>query len=430
MPLTSAIKDLADRPDCDLFPLVSEGIGHITAHIERLHESAQYLADAGDHTSTAILETFAVEEAAKVLILLDLVRCPRSKGPERQRVLGRWHSHLWKGLYSEMCYLGMTHHHFSDVEEFIERESALFYLDGPIGVDWIFPNEILNRREGSMYVDYVRDVTQGKDELQWWSTPTAYEQKSSDSPCLHLVSALVQLGVTTVQGLEIVADVWRTFDPEPHTSMRERFSFTNKMLLEMQARGVTEVKKSDTSLVNHLSRWPFPLWSLDQPNQNARLGRRLLHDIRQERKDRLKLIRKIERVREPAVMISETKVHELHEAYAAYDDDRRKHEDKYAFHTPGGLRLVSAVEAVTTYDEQSTVYRDLMRVWSALSKDERIELAALAIFTRGQVADWASSYEDAKRVVTDNDQDYEMHLCGASSLKGLLRYQTEPPRRI
>ena len=36
-----------------------------------------------------------------------------------------------------MCDEGLAHGNFGEVEGFIERESAYFYLDGPIGIDWV-----------------------------------------------------------------------------------------------------------------------------------------------------------------------------------------------------------------------------------------------------------------------------------------------------
>ncbi len=116
MASTSAIKELAGSSDKDLFPLVSEGVEHIVTNIARLHDAASSLADAGDHASAAILGRIATEEAAKVLILLDAVRCPPSKKEERERTLACWNSHLWKGLYSEVCDEGLAHRDFSDVE--------------------------------------------------------------------------------------------------------------------------------------------------------------------------------------------------------------------------------------------------------------------------------------------------------------------------
>ena len=79
MASNSAIKGLAGSSDENLFATISEGIECLVENCTRLHGSASSLADRGDHTSAAILGSIATEEAAKVLILLDAVRCPPAK---------------------------------------------------------------------------------------------------------------------------------------------------------------------------------------------------------------------------------------------------------------------------------------------------------------------------------------------------------------
>ena len=323
-------------------------------------------------------------EAAKVLILLDTVRCPPSKGEERWRTLARWNSHLWKGLYARMCDDGLAHSDFGDVQDFIERESAHFFLDGPTRADWVFPNGILAEREGRMYVDFVRDVTPAEDGApQWWSTPSTYEYYSP-AGCLYLVDVLAHLGAASVEVLEAVADVWRDFEPPPRTSREELRSLIGETLRELEARGVARVRAADARLIDTVHRWPFPLWSLAPAPQHGNQAQQL-RDIRQERDGRLQEIRARERVREPPIRISEDRVDELHKAYVAYDDDRRRHEAMFTRHLPGGLRIIPA--AIPGYDVQSGPHRALARLWRELSEDERVSLAALAIFSRGSIAD-------------------------------------------
>ena len=299
MASTSAIKELADRQDKHLFPAISEGVGHLVTNIERLHEAASRLADADDHTRAAILGSVANEEAAKVLTLLDVVRCPLSRKEERRRTLSWWSSHVWKGLYAKVCDRGLDLRDFGDLQAFIERESAYSYLDGPTGADWIFPNSIPAEREGRMYVDFVCGVTQGRGESPWWSTPSTYEYYSP-ADCLYLVAGLAHVGVTSVEGLEAVAEVWRDFEPEARTSREELRSLIDKTLLEVEAKGITEVRATDISLIDSLRRWPFPLWPLAPP-ANTRAATRHPQPIRArvllQRPGRLSQIAKAEQQR-------------------------------------------------------------------------------------------------------------------------------------
>ena len=426
MTSTSAIKELAGRSDKRLLPAISEGVGHLVTNIERLHDAAIRLAEADDHTSAAILGSIANEEAAKVLILLDAVRCPLSRAEERRRTLSWWSSHLWKGLYAKVCDRGLDHRDFGDLQAFIERESAYFYLDGPTGADWIFPNSIPAEREGRMYVDLVRGVTQGKSEPPWWSTPST-SGYYSPADCLYLVAALAHVGVTSVEGLQVVAEVWRDFEPQARTSREELRSLIDKTLLEVETRGITEAGATDTRVIDTLRQWPFPLWAFAQPAQEESTRTEQLQDIHRERRTQLKAIRETERVREPLIKISPARVNELHDAYVAYTHDRSRYESKFAARQPGGLTVIHP--AIPGYDEEhSAPYQTLKRLWRELSEDEQLSLVALAIFTRGEVANWAYSYSQAERVVVHNDERYQIHL-GDDWLPGLRRYQAKPPQR-
>jgi len=426
MTFPSAIKELAGRSDKQLLPAISEGVGHLVTNVEQLYESARRLADAEDHTSADILGSVANEEAAKVLILLDAVRCPLSRADERRRTLSWWSSHLWKGLYAKVCDRGLDHRDFGDVQAFIERESAYFYLDGPTGVDWIFPNSIPAEREGRMYVDFVRGVTQGKGESPWWSTPSDYDYYSP-ADCLYLVAALAHVGVTSAEGLKVVAEVWRDFEPQARTSREELRSLIDKTLLEVEARGITEAGAADTGVIETLRQWPFPLWPLAQPAQAGSARKQQRQDVQREREIQLEALRRRERVREPLIRISEAKVNELHDAYMAYFHDRSRYESKFAVRQPGGPSIIRP--ATPGYDEEhSTSYQTLKKLWQELSKDEQLSLVALAIFTRGEVANWAYSFRQAKQVVAHNDERYQIHL-GDDWLPGLRRYQAKPPRR-
>ena len=99
-----AIKDLCQLSDASLFEEVATGIGHVVEVVDRLDAAARSLSEASERHPARILRNMAEEEAAKVLILVDAVRCPRKRQTERSRVLGYFHDHLAKGLYAEVCH--------------------------------------------------------------------------------------------------------------------------------------------------------------------------------------------------------------------------------------------------------------------------------------------------------------------------------------
>ena len=73
-----AIKDLLQLTDGRLFEEVAAGIRLIVEHAECLESTAVRLRAIDEHRAAAIVSELAKEESAKVIILVDLVRCPRN----------------------------------------------------------------------------------------------------------------------------------------------------------------------------------------------------------------------------------------------------------------------------------------------------------------------------------------------------------------
>src|SRR5258708_34802793 len=101
-----AIAKLSQLSDVELFTETATGIEHIIKGVAELHSAARALSGAGNEYPARILGNLAEEEAAKVLILMDVIRCPRDRREERLRLLGYFYKHLPKGIYIEVCEWG------------------------------------------------------------------------------------------------------------------------------------------------------------------------------------------------------------------------------------------------------------------------------------------------------------------------------------
>lgn len=87
------LAQIADWENSRLFEMVAEGIPLIAQNAESLDEAAGRLFSTGEHRTSGIIRGFAEEEAAKVLILLDAVRCPKE---QRQATLECFH--IWQSV--------------------------------------------------------------------------------------------------------------------------------------------------------------------------------------------------------------------------------------------------------------------------------------------------------------------------------------------
>lgn len=213
---TRAVGELAGYSESQLFEAIAEGVVLIVENAERLEAAARTLFETEEHRASGIMRGLAEEEAAKVLVLLDVVRGPKD---ERRTTLRCFYDHLAKRIYALSCaYRKIT---FNELGDLVARERAPFYLDGPNDVDWILVNSIVAEREGSIYVDYVRDITKGSHG-RWWSDPRRERQWTYDCPkVVEVGRALCDAGAGSAEGLRVIAETWRAFEADEDKTRAE-----------------------------------------------------------------------------------------------------------------------------------------------------------------------------------------------------------------
>lgn len=255
-----AIQDLVQLSDDALFSEMEIGLNLCLINARRIQADAVLLSDNKRERGARILQLAAQEEAAKVLILVDAVRCP-PKRPEFPRQLQKFTDHLAKGIYAEYCATKPAT--FGQAREWVERERKEFYLDGPNDVDWIFYNDILRRREDTIYVDY-----QELDGGHEWHDPAfgGAARLSAGvfftSSVLRLTDAMSNTGCLTAAALAEMASMWREVE------MQDDFSWVALRDLNVETLNILKAKAllvdrpaEEYSTIGN--DWLFPLWSLD-----------------------------------------------------------------------------------------------------------------------------------------------------------------------
>ena len=278
-----AVQELSSLDDRSLFDAVAEGVKLILVNVNRLDSAAHHLS-AGSHRDVArILGEFAAEEAAKVHILLDAIRCPPEYADKRRRTLEWFYSHFAKRLYADVCDWGVTT--FQQLIDGIDQQSDKYYLGGPSDVDWIMRNWITSKRERMFYVDYIHYFEAGKEKpTSTWLSPF----DPSNLPYLsreivRLVAALGRLGVTVPTGLAIISDSWRSWTPEPDTTRNDLRSKIRETTEALREQGIdTESTEHDISLVRE--SWSFPLWSAELRERQNRIDD--LREVQEKRSNR------------------------------------------------------------------------------------------------------------------------------------------------
>ncbi len=276
-----AIKDLCQFGDDELFDEIAEGIGHVMDSVNRLESAVRVLHENGYYHPARALEKLAAEEAAKILVLLDVVRCPRNRVEEKSRTLGYFHDHLAKGIYARACDWAPVVGDLAEMKRKVEEERKEYHLDGPNDVDWIFGNDILRERENDLYVGYMRDVTEeGGQGVRCWMPPSNIGFGSSYTPqVVRVARALWETKATTPGGLSVIAGIWRSANVREEMQFGELRAVNRRTLEAMNERGVFASISAD-SYAEIFHRWIFPLWPLDL--RIVRVDKKSLRDVREQ----------------------------------------------------------------------------------------------------------------------------------------------------
>jgi hypothetical protein len=238
--------------------VIAEGLGLLTEYVVMLREDLLFLADAHRSRALAVLSAQSEEEAAKVFILLDLVRLGRRDDETITRQIGRFYDHLARCIYVDATQMRPAD--FREVRARIEWLRQSHYLDGPNDVDWIFRNQLIAERENSIYVDYVHE-----EEGDRWSTPAVNEAVGfgADTTAQDLVGALHRTGCTSRVGLDFVASAWKERPIDDDTQWQEVAAVNRAIVEDLADSGhaLTTATADDARRV--IGQWHFPLADLE-----------------------------------------------------------------------------------------------------------------------------------------------------------------------
>ena len=93
-------RELLQLSSADFLETVSEGLPLIFSNMDELWQEATEISQIGERRAIGILQGIAEEEAGKILLLLDCLRCPTSRSDQRQALLKGFNNHLAKGIYA------------------------------------------------------------------------------------------------------------------------------------------------------------------------------------------------------------------------------------------------------------------------------------------------------------------------------------------
>lgn len=239
--------------------MIAEGLELLVENVATLDAGVEVLRDAESKRGLWVLAGQADEEAAKILILLDLMRMDPRDQRAMTRQLQRFHQHLARCIYVEMVHMSPAN--FLEVHAIVESMRPSHYLDGPNDVDWIYPNQLLAERERRLYVDLISE-----DKRQRWTTPAQDEALGFGGPSAavrDLVRSFARLGLTSAAGLALVAETWSGRDVEDETHWGAIVTINSEIAEALVDRGLLTAHAEQADLDRLVSGWGFPLGALD-----------------------------------------------------------------------------------------------------------------------------------------------------------------------
>lgn len=260
---TKAIADLSQKDDKELFKQISLGLKRIIENAYSIEKSVKHLTINKNNIRGAyILRLIALEEMAKCLILLDVIRCPRKEYKYFSLQLKKFNDHLPKGIYIEYCDIRPST--FAEVREWVAEHRKEYYLDGPNDVDWIFRNWILQQREENIYVDFIES-----NDKHLWLTPKRYDEYALKHfhleitpDIVKLVFALSECGFFKEESLKLIAEYWRSITINDDTNWQSIREYNDHTIQLLNQNSLLE-DQPKYMFVTIKDRWFFPLYLLD-----------------------------------------------------------------------------------------------------------------------------------------------------------------------
>lgn len=235
---------------------IAEGLPIILASATGFQAASRQISDYPREAE--VLEGFAKEEAAKILILIDAVRCPPSRiASTISLIVNRFYDHRARLIYAKVAEWW-----FEDVARMriaVEPLRKTHYLEGYMG-EYILPNSTIYQRESKLYAD----VEVYEDELPIWNAPRGFSPRFHHDPAvLSVCEAMAELGMFTLGGLKAISDIWGKKYFTEIESNRDAEILTKELLERLFVEELPNESASQKHVDVLYRHWPLPMYDVD-----------------------------------------------------------------------------------------------------------------------------------------------------------------------
>ncbi len=206
-----------------------------------------------------VLEGFAREEAAKILILLDVVRCPEKLlACESDKLVRRFYGHLDRLIYAQVAEWWFSD--LASLRKAVEPLRKAHALEGEMG-EYIVPNNLIYGRECKLYAD----VEAYEDGVPSWSSPLRYASDVSKfmPGVVRLVDAMAACGIFTVAGLKATSEIWGQVEFLEKETLQDAERLTQQLIARLISEGWPRGHATQDHIDALYRLWPLPMYNVD-----------------------------------------------------------------------------------------------------------------------------------------------------------------------
>jgi hypothetical protein len=249
---------LAQMPAARQLEVIADGLPILLKSADDL-----FLASAAltDHPRAAsILEGHAIEEVSKILILMDIVRCPEKLRPGLTGTMFKWfYDHLARLIYADAQTWRPVN--MEQLQEYVDSHRRSHSLEGYAG-EYIVPNWTTFSRESELYADIVAY----EDGEPTWNEPlgSAPLFGAGRPPAWKVVEALRDMGAFRPAGLDIVSEIWGAVEfVGKRNHWDDARDLTEQMLTRLQAAGLFTEQTRQEQIGRLYNDWQMPMYRID-----------------------------------------------------------------------------------------------------------------------------------------------------------------------
>lgn len=248
---------LCNMPRTGQLDLVAEGLPIILKSAQGFWNAAMQLADQS--REARVLEGFCEEECAKIMILMDLVRCPRKLASSRVgKLTSIFYDHLGRLIYAEAQSWRPVN--VAQLREYVDHSREGHYLDGYAG-EYIVPNWSRYSRESTLYAD----IELHEDGKPHWNEPNRLGAVAPGfpPPVLELAEAMSALGLFDRRGLQALAEIWGQLEFVENENFEDSRRLTRALFDRLNAEQLITEAATDRHASWVQNNWQMPMYNLE-----------------------------------------------------------------------------------------------------------------------------------------------------------------------